>query len=167
MPGEASTSAGAGSLAKRIVWMPSQTRYAAPTSLTVVYAVADATSSAERPTARATPCTHTPVRLPAIVRCASRVPPRSTWRVISAMSAPGIIVTRTEPSRKGRSCSGVIGIGQGWHSRRCQTRRGERLVAVQEVLLADDQAAPEREELKDRLADRHAAARPMTGLAGR
>ena len=64
-----------------------------------MYASAEATSSADSPIASAAAWTTSPVRLPKIVRWASAVPPTKTWRMTSAMSAPGTTVTRIEPTR--------------------------------------------------------------------
>src|SRR5581483_9320005 len=43
----------------------------------------------------------------------------------------------------------------------------ESLFAIRKVLLPDHQTSPEREQLKDRLADCHAAARSVAALTGR
>src|SRR5712691_3072216 len=104
-----------------------RTAPAAPASLTTLYAVAEATRSADRPTASALACTASPERLPRIVACAARRPRVTTCLVTSAMSAPGTTVTTSEPTRKTK----VV-----WHRRilRAATRSRIWVLAPQGLL---------------------------------
>jgi hypothetical protein len=80
--------------------MPSQMRYAAPTSRNASYAVSDAASTAAIPAADASAQATQPALIPSVVANAARLPPMNTLRATIAMSAPGVIVRSAITPRK-------------------------------------------------------------------
>jgi hypothetical protein len=74
--------------------------YAAPTSCKARYAVRDAVSKADAPTAAPTAHTSTPVLIPRAVTKALRRPSLSADRSTSAVSSPGVMVTNAATAAK-------------------------------------------------------------------
>src|SRR5215211_890773 len=91
--------------ARRSQYAPSSTSPAAPTSLSTVNAVAEAATTAARPTAAAIPHISTPTSLPRVVASASCRPPRAALRTTSTVAGPGVRVRSAATGRKLQSIS--------------------------------------------------------------
>src|SRR5262249_59249462 len=84
----------------RSVWYPIHTRYTVPITFSTVNAVADASSSADTPNEAAEAWTVSPDAPPTVVSRPARRPAASAFRVTSAWSGPGIMMsTRAAPTK--------------------------------------------------------------------
>ena len=83
--------------------MPSHTTYAAPTSLSEVYAVADAATSAPRPSATPATWTTRPRVLPTTDSSASRRPTVSARPMVNSRLGPGTWMNRIDATTKASS----------------------------------------------------------------
>ena len=89
---------------------PRSTRYAAPASLTATNAGSEATSSAARPALAAAVHTASPRATPAAVATPAPRPPSSALRTVSAVSGPGVTITRAATPTKAHSAPIYIAV---------------------------------------------------------
>src|SRR5690242_19171141 len=89
---------------RKIACSPSQIRYAAPANLTASNAGADARSSAAMPALAASAQIAWPTATPPAVRMPLPRPPKSVFRIVSAVSWPGVTMTTAETPRNARTC---------------------------------------------------------------
>src|SRR6185312_16130044 len=87
---------------------PIHTMYAAPATRTRVDASEDAASSADTPTAAATPQTSVPALTPTAVAKACRLPFAIAARSTSAVSSPGTTVSRPATTAKPASAVPIV-----------------------------------------------------------
>ena len=99
LTGAASSIASRASARWRMAWMPSQTTYAAPSTLIAVYAVALAATTAPRPIATRTTWATSPIALPTTESSASRRPTVRARPMVKSRLGPGTWMKRIEATR--------------------------------------------------------------------
>ena len=88
---------------------PRYIRYAAPANLTAVNSGADAISTTARPALVAMVQVAWPTDTPAAVATPARRPPSSVFRIVSAVSCPGVQITSSDTPKKATYSSRLIG----------------------------------------------------------